>query len=260
MRNKFKKLKKLATKAHRRKELCLNKSFRQYSIVASPNCLLLSLWLILIFNAIPACAMSEIESIIKVNLCADCHSFDQNKLKSGKKRAPDLFFAGDKLQEGWLVDFLISPEIIRPSGYITDPGYLKGKPELKSHVRLTKQDALLMSKYLLTLKSGFLEQVKIDKQMQKARLFRAKNLFERQYGCIACHKAQNLMGVVKGGVSGPILSNAGNRLRGQWIFNMLKNPALFEKKRRMPVYKLSDNENMMITSYLLSQLKENERK
>lgn len=220
------------------------------------------LWLIIVLSATTACSFNETERIIKANQCPDCHLFSpQTKITKDHKKAPDLFYAGDKFQEKWLTEFLKEPETIRPTGYINDPGYLKGNPELKSHVRLTKQDALLVSKYLLTLKSGLLEPIEIDyRKIEKRRIARGKRMFEGQYGCIACHMAQNLMGVVKGGISGPILSNAGNRLRNQWVFNMLKNPTLFEKKGRMPVYKIPDRDYVMITAYLMTQLKEHERK
>ncbi len=217
--------------------------------------------LLITFYSIPAFAQPDIEAILKKNRCIECHLFDsQQTIAYDQKRAPDLFFAGEKFQEKWLLKFLIDPEIIRPGGYITDSGYLKGKPESKSHIRLSRQDAIPVSQYLLTLKSTLLESVNINNTLEKSKSFRAKQLFDRQYGCASCHKTQNLMGLVKGGVSGPSLSNAGDRLQGEWIFNMLKNPALFEKKGRMPIYKIPDNDILLITKYLLSQLKENERK
>ena len=219
------------------------------------------LCLITTFFLLPSCSFGKTSRILKENKCADCHSLNpQKKIANEHKKAPDLFYAGDKFQEKWLTKFLEEPEIIRPAGYITDPGYLKGNPELKSHIRLTKEDALLVSQHLLTLKSGILEPVEIDNQVSNRGLGRGKRMFEGQYGCIACHRAQNLRGILKGGVSGPVLSNTGNRLRGSWVFNKLKNPALFEKKGRMPVYKIPDKEYLMLTAYLMTQLKENERK
>ncbi len=219
------------------------------------------LWLIIIFFLLPSCSLDKTSRIIKDNKCADCHLLNpQKKIAREHKKAPDLFYAGDKFQEKWLREFLEKPEILRHAGYITDPAYRKGNPELPSHIRLTKEDALLVSQYLLTLKSGLLEPALIENQVNKKGLARGKRMFEGQYGCIACHRAQNLRGVLKGGVSGPVLSNAGNRLRGPWVFNQLKNPALFEKKGRMPVYKIPDNEYLMLTAYLMTQLKENERR
>lgn len=256
MRKGFKRLRNLATKAQRHKEFYF--LFLKNEITLG---VFVSLWLILFLEVIPAFAQPEIEKILKANHCPECHYFNPQKPnKSKAKKAPDLFYAGEKFQKKWLIEFLIKPETIRPSGYITDPGYLKGNPELKSHIKLFRKDALLVSEYLLTLKSGLLEPVKISDGPGKSRLFRAKQLVERKYGCTACHKTQNLMGMIKGGSSGPSLSNAGNRLRGEWIFNMLKNPVLFEKNGRMPIYKIPDEEILLIAEYLISLVKENKKK
>jgi mono/diheme cytochrome c family protein len=77
-------------------------------------------------------------------------------------------------------------------------------------------------------------------------------LFERQFGCIACHEALNLAGQVRGGVSGPSLVDAGLRLKPDWIFHWLKTPKKFLPKGRMPLFELDEETVVLMTKYILS--------
>jgi mono/diheme cytochrome c family protein len=105
----------------------------------------------------------------------------------------------------------------------------------------------------MTLRLPNLEAGKVnDEPLSKAESVRAKMLFERSFGCISCHRALNLVGKVRGGVSGPSLVNSGLRLKPDWIFHWLKTPQKFMYKGRMPVFNLNEETATRLTKYILS--------
>ncbi|MBI4389436.1 MAG: cytochrome c, partial [Nitrospinae bacterium] len=92
--------------------------------------------------------------------------------------------------------------------------------------------------------------------LSKGNRAKVKILFERNYGCSACHETINLAGKVHGGVSGPSLADAGNRLTAGWVSQWLKDPKMFQKKGRMPAFKLDDETAAQLVKYILSMKKE----
>lgn len=184
--------------------------------------------------------------------CSSCHRLTvENALESHK--APDLFYAGNKFQRPWLEKFLQMPVIVRKAGVSTDPDFLKKSPAQSPHPALTKPEAIAMTDYLLSLTLPDLPHGKVeDVPLTKGNRVRVKILFERNYGCIACHEGINLAGQARGGISGPSLANAGNRLTADWIFNWLKTPKKFVARGRMPFYNLDDESAIKLTKYILS--------
>ena len=107
--------------------------------------------------------------------------------------------------------------------------------------------------YFINFSDSHISVGKVDEEplTQGARAH-AKILFERNFGCISCHEALNLVGKVRGGVSGPSLINSGLRLKSDWIFHWLKTPKKFLSKGRMPIYDLNEETVILITKYILS--------
>ena len=60
----------------------------------------------------------------------------------------------------------------------------------------------------------------------------------------------NLVGKIRGGVSGPSLVNAGLRLKSDWIFHWLQTPQKFMYEGRMPVYDLDEETTIRIAKYI----------
>ncbi|MEE9258254.1 MAG: hypothetical protein V3U37_01825, partial [Nitrospinaceae bacterium] len=107
--------------------------------------------------------------------------------------------------------------------------------------------------YLMSLKLPGLETGNVDgPPLSKGQRAKLKILFERNYGCTACHEALNLAGMVRGGVSGPSLVNARERLKADWIFNWLKTPKKFLDRGRMPIFDFDDEMAALITRYILT--------
>ncbi|PIQ97921.1 MAG: hypothetical protein COV67_01690 [Nitrospinae bacterium CG11_big_fil_rev_8_21_14_0_20_56_8] len=186
--------------------------------------------------------------------CANCHRFSAEG-ETGTP-APDLFYAGNKFQKTWLNRFLQKPEVIRKSGYSGRADFPDGiTPE--PHPALNAKEAQAVAEYLLSLKLPDLKSVPIDPQpLSKAQTARVKILFERDYGCIACHESINLAGKVRGGVSGPSLYDAGNRLQPEWIVQWIESPDRFMEKGRMPRPQLDGETAVNLAKYIMTLRKE----
>jgi mono/diheme cytochrome c family protein len=105
----------------------------------------------------------------------------------------------------------------------------------------------------MTLRIPGLEMGKVDKKkLSKGERSQGKILFERNFGCISCHRALNLVGKTRGGVSGASLVNSDLRLNPDWVFNWLKNPKKFFSKSGMPLYDLKEETAVLVTKYILS--------
>ncbi|NIP99367.1 MAG: c-type cytochrome [Nitrospinaceae bacterium] len=195
-------------------------------------------------------------ALVKQYKCQACHRLSADQAPE-ELSAPDLFYAGDKFQKSWLERFLQHPEPIRPAGHTRDPGFLKGKPEASApHPRLNPGDARQMADHLGTLKIMKTEKPLDLPALSKGMRVRVKILFERDYGCIACHQSYNLARQPRGGVSGPSLLDAGNRLRPEWVYQWLTAPKRFVPKGRMPAYAFDDETARKMTQYLMSHKKE----
>ncbi len=189
---------------------------------------------------------------ISANECRACHRLSSKEKQSDK--GPDLFYAGDKFYKSWLNKFLQSPTLIREVNVFSESDFLMEKHKASNpHVALSKEEAERVANFLMTLRLPSLEVGKVNEEpLSKGERAQTKMLFERSFGCISCHRALNLVGKVRGGVSGPSLVNSGLRLKPDWIFHWLKTPQKFMYEGRMPVFDLDDQTTIRITKYILS--------
>jgi len=189
---------------------------------------------------------------IGANGCRGCHRLSSKEKQSDK--GPDLFYAGDKFYKNWLNKFLQSPTVIHEVNVFSESDFLNKKHEASNpHVALAKEETERVANFLMTLRLPNLEVGKVNKEpLSKGERAQTKILFERSFGCISCHRALNLVGKVRGGVSGPSLVNSGLRLKPDWIFHWLKAPQKCMYEGRMPVFDLDEETTVLITKYILS--------
>ena len=195
-------------------------------------------------------------SLIEEKNCSACHRLS----KVGKeKKGPDLFYAGNKFQGAWLEEYLQNPVILRKAGTINSPNFLKGGLQnLQQHPILNKNDAVNITQELMGMTLPGLPEEQIN-PLTKGQIAKTKYEFERTFSCISCHQSLNLAGKPRGGISGPSLINAGNRLKENWVANWLKNPKIFSNKNRMPVYKMDNETRLRFTKFIMTLKKENLR-
>ncbi len=207
---------------------------------------------LLLVLLMPASAFADL-SLAENHGCTQCHRFTQEASEEPPK-GPDLFYAGNKFQKNWLENFLQNPVVVRKAGYTSDPGFLKGTPTVaQPHPSLPEKEAREMTDFLMSLKLSDLPASPVEGEpLTKGEKVRIKILFERNFGCIACHEGVNLAGQPRGGISGPSLANAGNRLTADWVFHWLKTPEKFLPKSRMPLYDLDDETAVKLTQYLMT--------
>jgi len=195
-------------------------------------------------------------SLIEEKKCAACHRL--SKIENEKK-GPDLFYAGNKFQSAWLEEYLQNPVILRRTGTINNPYFLKGELQnLRQHPILNKNDAVNITQELMAITLPGFPEEKMN-PLTKGQIAKTKYQFERTFGCISCHQSLNLAGKPRGGISGPSLVNAGNRLKKNWVANWLKNPKIFSDKSRMPIYKMDDETRLRFTQFIMTFKKENLR-
>ena len=186
--------------------------------------------------------------------CGSCHRLKAEEIEK-KFTGPDLHYSGNKFQPEWLKQFLINPEVIRPAGFVTDPGLLP-RTDIPPHASSSIKDANTLTKELMTLKISTPVPVNPE-PLSKGLRAKVKYQFERTFGCISCHQSLNLAGKVRGGISGPSLVNAGNRLQAEWVADWLKEPETYTAKRRMPSYKMGTATLDQFTRFIMTLKKEN---
>ena len=197
-------------------------------------------------------------SLIQEKKCSECHRLSKD---GNEKSGPDLFYAGNKFQASWLKQYLQNPMTIRIAGGTGDPGFLKGiQANSQKHPALSKKDAGQVTKELMALMLLELpEEVDLLEPLTKGQKAKLKYEFERTFSCISCHQSLNLAGKVRGGISGPSLVNAGNRLQASWVASWLKSPRTFSSKSRMPIYKMEDEARLRLTQFIATLKNENKR-
>ena len=97
--------------------------------------------------------------------------------------------------------------MIREVNVFSESDFLGKKHKASNpHVALAKEGAERVASFLMTLRLPNFEVGKVNKEpLSKDERAQTKILFERSFGCISCHRALNLVGKVRGGVSGPSL-------------------------------------------------------
>lgn len=161
-----------------------------------------------------------------------------------KRKGPELWYAGNKFKKEWLEIWLQYPTPIRPLEYNSIEKSNAGK-----HPKLSIAEAVNVTDYLMSLISKDVETgvIQANKNIQ------GKQAFEKKQACQACHQIER-SGKLFGGLVGPSLVKAGERLQGDWIYAYLKKPKIFKPVKRMPVYEgyLSDVDMKNIAAYVAS--------
>lgn len=129
---------------------------------------------------------------------------------------------------------------------VTDEGDLIDTARLPTHMRLSQQDAEDVADFLMTLKEhadlvtpGAYEPARIAKKLGEMNFVKFK-------GCAACHEIAP--GV--GGLSGPEVYTAFERLRPDWMVNYIRNPQAWDPRIFMPNRHLNDQDISKLIDYL----------
>ncbi|MEK6589510.1 MAG: cytochrome C [Nitrospinota bacterium] len=219
--------------------------------------LIISLLLFALFLTIGIDESSALhyKEILDKKKCDSCHKFqgppDKTIAEILKRKAPDLFYAGSKFKEEWLVGFLQKPTIIRPAGVLYVNNITGDKKDEIKDVKpcpsnLSKEEADIFAKYLMTLKESNMKTgFTVDEKFSKAK---ARILFTQKEACNGCHR----MKPEEGGISCPTLYNAGQRLNPDWVFDFIKDPHKWDPKIWMPRRITEDSDAALLTNFIAS--------
>jgi len=196
--------------------------------------------------------------------CTSCHNITgpapQTLQALWDRKGPDLFYAGNKYREEWLVMWLQKPQRIRPAGEFYGKHIKTGVKSdevdaatLENHVALSKDDAVAVASELMKLKphddliaKEKIEPGTISKQM-------GEMAFDKFLGCMACHFIEPDYG----GFSGPEIYTAGKRLQPEFIASYIRSPQAWDPKIWMPNKHLSEMNIQKMVHYLELLAKEN---
>lgn len=191
--------------------------------------------------------------------CGACHALtkpaDPSFERIRTRKAPDLWYAGDKFNADWMTGWLQDPKPIRPAGYPYFAHIRKGTDHdevdpstITPHLKLSAADAAAATTALMALKGppDFIPAGRFKGDMSGARM--GALYFNKLRGCSSCHQGED----GKGGLSGPELTDAGRRLRPDFIVAYTEDPQRIDPHIWMPTLKLKDTDLQRITAYILS--------
>lgn len=189
--------------------------------------------------------------------CVGCHNLTGPAAATLKeawgRKGPDLFYAGNKYRAAWMSEWLTKPQTIRPAGVFYGDHIRPGAKSdeivaasLPPHPALSAADAAAVTAELMKLKPHDdliarekLEPGSISKTM-------GEMAFDKFFGCMACH----LIEPEYGGVSGPELYTAAQRLQPEYIASYTRSPQAWNPKSWMPNKQLTDSAIQKMVRYL----------
>ncbi len=167
--------------------------------------------------------------IMKDLNCLVCHRIKDK----GADFAPELTYEGSRVKREWLVNFLKTPDVLRPL-LKQMPRFNMSDEEIEvvaDYINLVLVDDHVLAKEDLGEITS--DDVEIGKKIYNEK------------GCKACHQIG-----MEGGAVGPNLSATGDRLTSEYIYMHLKDPQKWGSSNVAPNYGLQDKEITCLTKYL----------
>jgi mono/diheme cytochrome c family protein len=170
----------------------------------------------------------EIGRLLGEYRCFSCHKF----FGRGGTLAPELTYVGSQLKPEYLKNYVMHPDTVRP--------FLEERMPV---LGMGQEKVQLFADYArMVLTSDRVSEVTVPTDPQAIE--RGRLLFGK-YSCIACHIIDG-----KGGYYGPVLDRAGTRLKPEWIYFRLLDPAALNPESREPKMGLTAQEALDLTAYL----------
>lgn len=214
---------------------------------------------LLVASLVPAFAVASGTEILQ-SQCASCHALSKPESDALQRlmtrNGPDLYYAGVKFNKDWLSAWLQNPTVIRPAGVMYRRAVKPGEageadvidPALvPAHLKLSAADATAAADALMSLGTD-LNLVEHGAFKQGAPGSMAPLLFNKLRGCSSCHSGKP----GTGGLSGPELYTAGERLQADYIVEYIRSPQKFDPHVWMPALGLKDGDIQKLTGYLLT--------
>lgn len=196
--------------------------------------------------------------------CSSCHNLTGPAPTTLKdlwaRKAPDLFYAGNKYRQEWLETWLQKPTRLRPGGMFYADVLTSGDKaetidttKLPTHIALRAEQAAAVSQALMQLKSHDDLIAKEKLEPGTIAISMGEMVFDKFNGCLACHQIEPEYG----GLSGVELYTAGKRLQPEYTASFIRNPQAWDPKTWMPNKHVSDVNIVKLVRYLDALAKEN---
>lgn len=215
--------------------------------------------LLLVTGMIPlGGAVAGAKELVEAN-CSSCHALERpdyevlGHVERISRKGPPLYFAGNKFQAAWLESWLQDPVRIRPAGVFppavvksTSDGDVIDPDALQDHPVLAAEEAQQAAEYLMSLRpyDDLIAAVNYEPGTIARRMGELN--FTKFNGCDACHSD----GPGYGGLSGPELHTAWQRLQPKFIASFIANPVAWDPHSLMPGTGLNDSAVERLTNYL----------
>ncbi len=192
--------------------------------------------------------------------CGSCHAVEAPAFAAlgvaerMQRQAPPLFFAGNKYREGWLEQWLQDPQPIHPAGYFpaapavitTEEGDLADPQARYQHAALDASTASEVAAYLMTLKPHDALIAEVNYTPGNVALRMGTMDFRKFKGCDACHQDA----VDEGGLSGPTMYDAWQRLQPQYMSSFITDPTRWDPNTIMPRMRMNEAAVNKLVDYL----------
>jgi len=183
------------------------------------------------------------ESVFRALNCAACHPHQMITPRS-TPAAPDLTIEGGRVQRAWLEGYLKKPVAIRPFGHRPGDGGRMPDFQLSAAEISALGDFLLAQPSTNRFASGDFQ----PRPLSAFSRLKAKSLLEDKLSCLGCHRLGE-----RGGRIGPDLTNARRRLRGDYVYNIIRDPRSVTLHSAMPRVPLEPATLQLLANFLLQQ-------
>lgn len=219
-------------------------------------------WITAIMLAGAGIAGAEDGAAILKGQCSSCHNLagpaPATLQELWNRKGPDLFYAGNKYKADWLEAWLQKPVRIRPAGMFYADHVKAGADgdeidagTLSLHPALSAPEARAVTAALMDLKGR--SDLITAGAYTPGTLSRSSGemLFDKFKGCLACHEIEPGYG----GLSGPEVYTAGQRLQEDWLASFLRDPHAWDPKIFMPNKHINETDARKFIDYfrLLSE-------
>lgn len=206
----------------------------------------------------PAAIAADGQQLVQTD-CASCHALERPDYEQLgideriNREGPPLYYAGNKFSQAWLESWLQNPERIRPAGIYPHDAAQAGaefdeiNPDaLIQHPALNADQATAAAEFLMTLRDhdDLIEATTYEPGTIAARM--GELTFTKFNGCDSCHSDEPDYG----GVSGPELYTAWQRLQPKFIASYIANPVAWDPHTLMPASGLNDTAVERLSNYL----------
>ena len=177
--------------------------------------------------------------------CFGCHT--AKGFENAWKVGPNLTNIKSKVSPEWVMKWLEGPKEFRPSTKMPSVFHLENTNSKEDKEK--NQVAIWGIALYLIKNSGTIE---LEKAPQKKGDPEVGKKLVQDIGCLGCHSAEG----VKVNNRGPELINLGSKVTSDWLYAWLKDPKHYSPDTRMPSLRLSEDEIINISAYLLQSKNE----